>query len=100
MRVGEQAARDGPAGGVSSGRPAQHCIGRAVKRREDLPSPSPLNPPGVGGLAEFGTIGSVPAVVNVAIDALSPLWIVHLDMPLHPERVWRAIQAARAGLPS
>jgi len=69
MRVGEQAARDGPAGGVSS-------------------------------LAEFGTIGSVPAVVNVAIDALSPLWIVHLDMPLHPERVWRAIQAARAGLPS
>jgi len=39
-------------------------------------------------------------VVNVAIDALSPLWIVHLDMPLHPERVWRAIQAARAGLPS
>ena len=60
-------------------------------------TPSPLNPLGVKGIGEAGTIGSVPAVVNAVVDALSPLGIVHLDMPLHPERVWRAIQAARAG---
>jgi len=59
-------------------------------------TPSPLNPLGVKGLGEAGTIGSVPAVVNAVVDALSPFGIVHLDMPLHPERVWRAIQAAKA----
>ena len=59
-------------------------------------TPSPLNPLGVKGLGEAGTIGSVPAVVNAVVDALSPFGIVRLDMPLHPERVRRAIQAARA----
>jgi carbon-monoxide dehydrogenase large subunit len=58
---------------------------------------SPLNPLGVKGIGEAGTIGATPAVQNAVIDALSHLGIRHLDMPLRPERIWAAIQAARAG---
>ena len=50
------------------------------------------NPLGAKGAGETGTIGAPPAVVNATIDALLPLGIRHLDMPLTPERVWRAIQ--------
>jgi carbon-monoxide dehydrogenase large subunit len=49
---------------------------------------------GVKGAGEAGTIASTPAVVNAVMDALAPLGIKHLDMPLTPERVWRAIQGA------
>jgi len=52
------------------------------------------NPLGVKGIGEAGTIGSTPAVVNAVIDALSPLGVTHLDMPLTAERVWRAIRTA------
>jgi carbon-monoxide dehydrogenase large subunit len=55
------------------------------------------NPLGVKGIGEAGTIGSTPAVVNAVIDALSPLGIKHIDMPLTPEKVWRAIRAAGEG---
>ncbi len=58
---------------------------------------SPVNPLGVKGAGETGTIASTPAVVNAVIDALSPLGIRHLDMPLTPERVWRAIQSNQKG---
>jgi carbon-monoxide dehydrogenase large subunit len=57
-------------------------------------TPSPTNPMGVKGVGETGTIASTPAVVNAVMDALSPFGIKHLDMPLTPEKVWRAIQAA------
>jgi carbon-monoxide dehydrogenase large subunit len=67
----------------------------------DLPSfeasvietPSPLNPLGVKGIGESGPVGSMPAVQNAVIDALSHLGVRHLDTPLTPERVWRALQA-------
>ena len=55
-------------------------------------TPSPLNPLGAKGIGESGTIGSTPAVQNAVIDALSHLGVRHIDMPLKPERVWRAIQ--------
>ena len=55
------------------------------------------NPLGVKGIGEAGTIGSTPAVANAVIDALSPLGIKHLDMPLTPEKLWRAIRAAGEG---
>ncbi|PJF25606.1 MAG: carbon monoxide dehydrogenase, partial [Phototrophicales bacterium] len=55
-------------------------------------TPSPVNPMGVKGAGEMGTIGSTPAIVNAVIDALSPLGIRHIDMPLTPQRVWSAIQ--------
>ena len=58
-------------------------------------TPSPTNPMGVKGVGETGTIASTPAVVNAVVDALSPLGIKHLDMPLTPEKVWRAMQSAR-----
>lgn len=54
---------------------------------------SPTNPLGVKGVGETGTIASTPAVVNAVMDALSPFGIKHLDMPLTPEKVWRAIEA-------
>src|SRR6266540_2733536 len=56
-------------------------------------TPSPTNPLGVKGVGETGTIASTPAVVNAVMDALSPFGIKHLDMPLTPEKVWRAIEA-------
>jgi carbon-monoxide dehydrogenase large subunit len=58
-------------------------------------TPSPNNPLGAKGVGESGTIGSTPAVQNAVIDALAPLGVRHIDMPLHPERVWKAIAEAR-----
>jgi carbon-monoxide dehydrogenase large subunit len=55
-------------------------------------TPTPLNPLGVKGIGESATIGSTPAVQNAVIDALSPLGVRHLDLPLTSERVWRAIR--------
>jgi carbon-monoxide dehydrogenase large subunit len=57
-------------------------------------TPTHLNALGVKGIGESGTIGSTPAVHNAVIDALSHLGVEHLDMPLTPEKVWRAIQTA------
>jgi carbon-monoxide dehydrogenase large subunit len=61
----------------------------------ELVTPTPRNPLGAKGIGESGTMGSTPAVQNAVVDALSPFGIRHLDMPLAPERVWRAIQATR-----
>jgi aerobic carbon-monoxide dehydrogenase large subunit len=57
-------------------------------------TPSPHNPMGVKGIGEAGTIASTPAVVNAVMDALAPLGIKHIDMPLKPAKVWHAIQEA------
>ncbi len=54
-------------------------------------TPSPVNPLGVKGAGEAGTIASTPAVANAVIDALGHLGVVHVDMPLTPERVWNVI---------
>jgi aerobic carbon-monoxide dehydrogenase large subunit len=63
-------------------------------RTARVESPSPVNPNGVKGIGESGAIGATPAVVNAVLDALRPLGVRDLDMPLTPERVWRAIRAA------
>ena len=73
----------------------------------DLPSfetertqtPTPLNPLGAKGIGESGTIGATPAVQNAVVDAVAHLGVTHIDMPLTPERVWRAIKAAKAQEP-
>ena len=57
-------------------------------------TPSPNNPLGVKGVGEAGTIGAMPALVNAVVDALSPLGVENVDMPLTGETVWRAIQDA------
>jgi carbon-monoxide dehydrogenase large subunit len=56
-------------------------------------TPSPTNPLGVKGIGEAATIGSTPAIVNAVVDALRPFGVRHLDMPLRPERVWRALRS-------
>jgi carbon-monoxide dehydrogenase large subunit len=74
----------------------------------DLPSfttartttPSTLNPLGVKGVGEAGTIASTPAVVNAIVDALRPFGVSDVPMPCTPERVWRAIQEARGASPA
>ena len=60
------------------------------------PSPCRTNPLGAKGCGEAGCAGSLPAVMNAVVDALSEYGITHIDMPATPEKVWRAIQEARA----
>jgi carbon-monoxide dehydrogenase large subunit len=58
-------------------------------------TPTPVNPLGVKGIGEAGTIGATPAVQNAVIDAVSHLGVRHIDMPTTPGRVWAAIKEAR-----
>lgn len=58
-------------------------------------TPSPVNPLGVKGIGETGTIASTPAVVNAVVDALKPFGVKDLEMPLTPEKVWKAMQKGR-----
>jgi aerobic carbon-monoxide dehydrogenase large subunit len=55
---------------------------------------SPRNPLGAKGIGEAATIGSTPCIANAVMDALAPFGVTHLDLPLRPEKVWRAIQGA------
>jgi carbon-monoxide dehydrogenase large subunit len=74
----------------------------AMPRADDVPLfdvdshevPTAVNPLGAKGVGEAGTVGALPALVNAVNDALAPLGVRHLDMPVTPERVWRAIQEA------
>jgi carbon-monoxide dehydrogenase large subunit len=58
-------------------------------------TPSPVNPLGVKGVGEAGTIGCSPAVVNSVVDALSHLGVRHLDMPLTPEKIWKVMAGGK-----
>ena len=77
----------------------------AMPRASDLsaieigsnPVPTKTNPMGVKGAGEAGNVGSLPAVANAVIDALSPFGIDAIEMPATPERIWRAINNARHG---
>ncbi|HEX8097577.1 MAG TPA: molybdopterin cofactor-binding domain-containing protein, partial [Pyrinomonadaceae bacterium] len=55
-------------------------------------TPTDVNPLGVKGVGEAGTIGATPAIVNAVVDALSPFGVRHLDMPIKPEKVWQIIR--------
>jgi aerobic carbon-monoxide dehydrogenase large subunit len=76
----------------------------AMPRAEDIPLmavgdhpvPAKSNPLGTKGCGEAGCAGSISTIVNAVVDALSEFGIAHIDMPLTPERVWRAIQDAKA----
>ena len=76
----------------------------AMPRADDMPTfdvdahevPTKVNPLGAKGVGEAGTVGALPALLNAVNDALAPLGVRHLDMPVTPERVWRAIQDAKA----
>jgi len=74
----------------------------AVPRAADMPAvafdrvetPSPMNPLGAKGVGEAGTIGAPPAIMGAVLDALRPLGVRHIDMPLTAERIWRAMKDA------
>jgi carbon-monoxide dehydrogenase large subunit len=76
----------------------------AMPRADDFPAftighvctPCTTNPLGTKGCGEAGAIGSPPAVMNAVLDALAPLGVKDLDMPASPNRVWTAIQQAKA----
>ena len=76
----------------------------AMPRADDFPTftighvctPCTTNPLGTKGCGEAGAIGSPPAVMNAVLDALAPLGVKDLDMPASPNRVWTAIQQAKA----
>jgi carbon-monoxide dehydrogenase large subunit len=59
-------------------------------------TPTPVNPLGIKGIGEAGTIGSTPAVVSAVVDALAPFGVKHIDMPLTPQKIWRLCQEKKA----
>jgi carbon-monoxide dehydrogenase large subunit len=88
----------------SSGQPITGSfMDYAMPRAEDIPMmevgdhpvPAKSNPLGTKGCGEAGCAGSLSTIVNAVVDALSDYGIAHIDMPLTPERVWRAIQDAK-----
>jgi carbon-monoxide dehydrogenase large subunit len=87
-----------PQGNCLTGTLASYAMPSAA----DLPAfetvrtqtPSPLNPLGAKGIGESGAIGATPAVQNAVVDAVRHLGVTHIDLPLTPERVWRAIRDA------
>jgi len=62
-------------------------------------TPSPVNSLGAKGVGEAGTIAASPAVTNAVIDALRPLGVTYINMPLSPMRVWEAISDAKGTSP-
>jgi len=89
----------------SSGQPITGSfMDYAMPRAEDIPvmevgdhpSPAKSNPLGTKGCGEAGCAGSLVCIVNAVLDALGEYGIKHIDMPLTPEKVWRAIQDAKA----
>jgi carbon-monoxide dehydrogenase large subunit len=97
----EHARYDPESGQLLTGSLMDYCLPRA----DDLPSiatftdestPCKINPLGAKGVGELGTVGGTPTVINALLDALRPLGVKHIEMPASPERVWRAIRAAKA----
>ena len=88
-----------PAGQLLAGSLMDYVVPKA----DDLPgfetghteTPSPRTALGVKGIGESATIGSTPAIANAVLDALAPLGVRDLDIPLTADAVWGAIQAAR-----
>lgn len=64
---------------------------------ELLETPSPFNPLGAKGIGEAGAIGAPAAVANAIIDALQPLGVRHVGLPLTPEKLWRVVRQAQEG---
>ena len=60
--------------------------------------PTALNPLGVKGGGEAGTVGAMPALMNAIMDALSKVGVNQLDMPASPDRIWRSIQEANTAV--
>ena len=98
-QAGFEATVHDRSGQLLSGSFMDYCLPRAGDlppiRFTPVETPCPSNPAGFKGCGEAGAAGSPPAFVNAVVDALAPLGVRHIDMPLTPERVWRAIDDAR-----
>jgi carbon-monoxide dehydrogenase large subunit len=96
----EQCVYDPETGQLLTGSLMDYCLPRADHLPNfEVATTTTLcthNSLGVKGCGEAGTIGSTPAVINAVIDALSDLNVTDIPIPATPERVWRAIRAARA----
>jgi len=97
----EEAVYDADSGQLISGSMMDYALPKAdmlpFYETDRTETPTPVNPLGVKGAGETGTIASTPAVVNAVVDALSTLGVDHIDaMPLTPERVWKTAQAAKS----
>ena len=76
----------------------------ALPRAANLPrlnlarteTPTPVNPLGIKGIGEAGTIGATPAIVNAVMDALAPFGVTHIDMPLTPQKIWSLCEGKKA----
>ena len=95
----EQAIYDVNSGQLITG----SFIDYAMPRADDMPpmkldyyegSPTKKNPLGVKGAGEAGCCGAPPAIVNAVLDALKGYGVNHIEMPMTPETVWRAIRNA------
>ncbi len=86
-------------GQLLSGSYQDYCLPRASDVPDfgfvSHPSPCTTNPLGAKGCGEAGCAGSLPAVMNALVDALSEFGISHINMPATPEVVWRAIAEAK-----
>ncbi len=95
----EHVVYDRDTGQLLTGSFMDYCMPRAGLvpdiRMQDAPLPSVNNTLGVKGVGESGCTASMPSLTNAVIDALRPLGIQHLDMPLTPAKVWHAIQTAK-----
>ena len=97
----EEAVYDADSGQLVSGSMMDYALPKAdmlpFYETDRTETPTPVNPLGVKGAGETGTIASTPAVVNAVVDALSGLGVDHIEaMPLTPERVWKTAQAAKS----
>jgi len=88
-------------GQLLTGSMMDYCLPRADMfpnfELDHTVTPSPHHPVGVKGVGETGTIASTPTVYNAVIDALRPLGVEQVEMPMIPYRVWKAIRAAQNG---
>ena len=97
----EGAVYDGDSGQLVTGSMMDYAMPKADMlpnyETDRTVTPTPVNPLGVKGAGETGTIAATPAVVNAVVDALAPFGVDHIEtMPLTAERVWKTIQAAKA----
>ena len=97
----EGAVYDGESGQLMTGSMMDYAMPKADMlpnyETDRTVTPTPVNPLGVKGAGETGTIAATPAVVNAVVDALAPFGVDHIEtMPLTAERVWKTIQAAKA----
>ena len=102
--LGEQAIYDGASGQLLNGSFMDYMMPRALLVENltllEHPVPTTTNPLGAKGVGEAGVTGSMPCLMNAILDALRQAGVTHFDMPATPLRVWRALQAAKAGAPA